>query len=211
MSRKNISIILIDENEIVAEAIRGYLVANGYRVIKVLRSVSDLNKDRNEVVFLNLSYDRNYQSIVNTINRILPYDFAQLLVLSELCLYGGCPEVDDKRVTVLCRRGLRISGRPESIPRPIWALCNQRCDESKTDETGKNRPWNDKIQTLSAREKEILGLIGLGYSSKEIGLRLYISKRTVDCHRTNIIEKTHLSGLSELIRFAIYFRDTFTA
>jgi two-component system nitrate/nitrite response regulator NarL len=56
---------------------------------------------------------------------------------------------------------------------------------------------------LSAREKEILRLIGEGMTSLEIAETLFISKNTVDTHRKNILKKMNLYGKTDLIRFAV--------
>jgi len=56
---------------------------------------------------------------------------------------------------------------------------------------------------LSAREKDILRLIGEGHSSQEIADILSIGKATVDTHRKNIIKKINVHGKTDLIRFAI--------
>jgi two-component system nitrate/nitrite response regulator NarL len=56
---------------------------------------------------------------------------------------------------------------------------------------------------LSAREKEILRLIGEGKTSNEIADVLFISKSTVDTHRKNILKKMNLYGKTDLIRFAV--------
>jgi len=60
----------------------------------------------------------------------------------------------------------------------------------------------EKIQ-LTTREKEILQLIIQEYSSQEIAEKLHISKRTVDTHRINIMEKTNSRTLVGLIKFSI--------
>ena len=60
----------------------------------------------------------------------------------------------------------------------------------------------DKI-TLSNREKEILGLIANGKTSKEISEILYIAKTTVDTHRKNMIRKLNLATGNELVKYAI--------
>lgn len=60
----------------------------------------------------------------------------------------------------------------------------------------------DKI-TLSNREKEILGLIANGKTSKEISEILFIAKTTVDTHRKNMIRKLDLSSGNELVKYAI--------
>ena len=58
-------------------------------------------------------------------------------------------------------------------------------------------------ELLSDREKEILLLICKGLSNQEIGDRLFISKRTVDKHRANILEKTGCKNTANLVVWAI--------
>ena len=58
-------------------------------------------------------------------------------------------------------------------------------------------------ELLSDREKEILLLICKGLSNQEIGDRLFISKRTVDKHRANILEKTGCKNPANLVVWAI--------
>lgn len=59
------------------------------------------------------------------------------------------------------------------------------------------------IQNLTERELEILKLISEGFSNKEIGERLFISHRTVDTHRTNLMKKLNVHNIAGLIRFAL--------
>lgn len=56
---------------------------------------------------------------------------------------------------------------------------------------------------LSEREVEILLLISEGLSNQEIGDKLYISKRTVEKHRANILDKTNCKNTAGLIMYAI--------
>ena len=56
---------------------------------------------------------------------------------------------------------------------------------------------------LTKRETEILKLIADGFSNKEIGEQLYISHRTVDTHRTNLMKKLEVNNIAGLISFAI--------
>lgn len=56
---------------------------------------------------------------------------------------------------------------------------------------------------LSAREKEVLQLIAEGKSSKEIGEILYLSPKTIDVHRNNIMKKIELYTIPELTKYAI--------
>lgn len=59
------------------------------------------------------------------------------------------------------------------------------------------------VQDLSAREREVLALTAEGFSSREIGEKLFISPKTVDTYRSRIMEKLGLAHRSELVRFAL--------
>jgi DNA-binding NarL/FixJ family response regulator len=56
---------------------------------------------------------------------------------------------------------------------------------------------------LSKREREILKLICQGYSNNEISEMLFISPKTVDNHRTNLLSKTSSRNSASLVMFAI--------
>ncbi len=56
---------------------------------------------------------------------------------------------------------------------------------------------------LSDREQEILKLISKGLTSKEIAEELFISPRTVEAHRTNLMQKLQIKNIAGLIRFAL--------
>jgi two-component system response regulator NreC len=56
---------------------------------------------------------------------------------------------------------------------------------------------------LSAREAEILRMIGQGKTSQEIADELFIGKSTVDTHRKNILRKMNAQGKTDLLRYAL--------
>jgi DNA-binding NarL/FixJ family response regulator len=60
-----------------------------------------------------------------------------------------------------------------------------------------------EITELSDREKEIILLICQGHSNVEISEKLFLSKRTVEKHRSNILEKTNTKNTASLVMFAI--------
>jgi len=59
------------------------------------------------------------------------------------------------------------------------------------------------LKDLSSREQEVLALTAEGFSSREIGEKLFISPKTVDTYRSRIMDKLGLSHRSELVRFAL--------
>jgi DNA-binding NarL/FixJ family response regulator len=68
----------------------------------------------------------------------------------------------------------------------------------------KSAPKSKEFHTeLSEREMEILILICQGLSNQEIGDKLFISKRTVDKHRANILEKSESKNTAQLVVYAI--------
>lgn len=60
-----------------------------------------------------------------------------------------------------------------------------------------------KNPTLTKREKEILELIAADFSSQAIAERLFLSKRTVDNHRINLLLKLDVKGSASLVKKAI--------
>lgn len=58
------------------------------------------------------------------------------------------------------------------------------------------------VDLLTAREKEIIKYLSQGLTNTQIGKKLFISPRTVDTHRTNIMKKLDLHNVASLVRFA---------
>jgi two-component system response regulator NreC len=61
----------------------------------------------------------------------------------------------------------------------------------------------DPYHTLTAREREVLQLTAEGHSGIEISERLFISPRTVESHRANLMRKLGVRNQKELIRYAL--------
>jgi two-component system response regulator NreC len=59
------------------------------------------------------------------------------------------------------------------------------------------------LAQLSAREREVMALTVEGFSSREIGEKLFVSPETVDTCRARILEKLGLNRRNELVRFAL--------
>ncbi|HTR81995.1 MAG TPA: response regulator transcription factor [Bacteroidota bacterium] len=56
---------------------------------------------------------------------------------------------------------------------------------------------------LTTREKEILELVSLGLTNQQIAQKLFISSRTIDTHRTNIMHKIGVHDVAHLVRYAV--------
>lgn len=73
-------------------------------------------------------------------------------------------------------------------------LLKQRAEASSQD---------DRLAAISEREREVLAALAEGLSNKEIGDRLFISPRTVDTHRSNLMKKLKVHNLAGLVRLAM--------
>lgn len=62
---------------------------------------------------------------------------------------------------------------------------------------------NERLQSLTGREREVLDCLVIGLSNKNIASTLGISPRTVEVHRAHVMTKMNATSLSHLIRMAI--------
>ena len=61
----------------------------------------------------------------------------------------------------------------------------------------------DPLEALSDRERELLRLVALGHTNREIGERVYLSVRAIEVNRAKLMEKLGVASRPELVRFAI--------
>jgi two-component system response regulator NreC len=61
----------------------------------------------------------------------------------------------------------------------------------------------DSYETLTSREREVLQLVGEGFTNQEIADRLHLSIKTVQSHRAAVMEKLDLRDVTHLVRYAV--------
>lgn len=66
-----------------------------------------------------------------------------------------------------------------------------------------NGTTTSEQENLSKRELEVLHLIAEGYTNAEIAEKLFNSKRTIETHRQNMLEKTRCKNTASLIKYAV--------
>lgn len=62
----------------------------------------------------------------------------------------------------------------------------------------------DIRDSITPREREILGLLSKGHNSKEISGMLFLSPHTVDYHRRQLLKKTNSRNIAQLIGIAYH-------
>ncbi|MFJ6212853.1 response regulator [Streptomyces sp. NPDC092296] len=111
---------------------------------------------------------------------------------------GACgyvlKSVADRDLVEACRAAMR--GESFLYPGAVTALIRTYLDRVRNGEALPER-------MLTAREEEILKLVAEGHSSKDIAQTLFISVKTVERHRANILQKLGLRDRLELTRYAI--------
>jgi DNA-binding NarL/FixJ family response regulator len=93
-----------------------------------------------------------------------------------------------------CRAAMR--GEPFLYPAAVTALIRDYLERARGGEATPKDP-------LTPRELEVVKLIAEGHTSEEIAAQLFISKKTVDRHRANVLEKLGMRNRVQLTRYAI--------
>jgi DNA-binding NarL/FixJ family response regulator len=88
-----------------------------------------------------------------------------------------------------------ISGKKYFSQEAMMEAVNTEISFSTTDDS--------LLKELTKREKEILRLIAQGFSNKQIAEKLFIGFKTVDTHRTNLMNKLDIHNVAGITRFAI--------
>jgi DNA-binding NarL/FixJ family response regulator len=88
-----------------------------------------------------------------------------------------------------------MRGQPILYPGGVQALMRDYLDRARSGEA--------THALLTPREEEILKLVAEAHTNDEIGALLHISKKTVERHRANILEKLGMRDRVELTRYAI--------
>jgi DNA-binding NarL/FixJ family response regulator len=99
----------------------------------------------------------------------------------------------DRDLVEACRATMR--GEPFLYPAGIRALMREYLERLRTGDTHR--------ELLTPREEEILKLVAEAHTNDEIAELLHISKKTVERHRANILEKLGMRDRVQLTRYAI--------
>jgi DNA-binding NarL/FixJ family response regulator len=100
----------------------------------------------------------------------------------------------DRDLVEACRAAMR--GEPFLYPGAVRALMREYVERARKGDV-------ESSEMLTPREEEIVKLVAEAHTNEEIGELLTISKKTVERHRANILEKLGMRDRVELTRYAI--------
>jgi DNA-binding NarL/FixJ family response regulator len=204
------TVILADDHEVVRRGVRSILEAGG--TFKVLAEVADglsavqaVEKHKPALLFLDLSMPRlhglealrqvraaspNTRVLVLSMHNDEPYVIEALRAGAMAYILKGSESTEIARAVAEVVAGRRYLSAPLS-ERAIAALTSRTPDQS------------DPLNALTPREREVLSLAAEGLSTTEMAEKLFISPRTAETHRTNLMQKLGLQSQTDLVRFAI--------
>ncbi len=204
------TVIIADDHEIVRRGLRSLLEAEGS--CRVVADVADglsatqaVDKHKPALLILDLNMPRLHglevlkhvrstspqtRVIVLSMHNDEPYVIAALRAGASAYLLKGSESQEISRALTEVLAGRRYLSAPLS-EWAISALTTRVADAS------------DPLATLSPREREVLQLAAEGHDNPGIAEKLFISPRTAETHRANLMRKLGLQSQTDLVRFSI--------
>jgi DNA-binding NarL/FixJ family response regulator len=205
-----ITFVIADDHEIVRRGIHSLLESDpSYKVVAEvadgLAAVQAVDKHKPHVLFLDLNLPRLHglevlkqvhanqpatKVIVLSMHNDEPYVIEALRGGAAAYLLKG----SDSQEIVKALKETLAGRRYLSAPLSEWAInaLTTRLPDS-----------SDPLATLSPREREVLMLAAEGLGNAEIAEKLFISPRTAETHRANLMRKLNLQSQTDLVRFAV--------
>lgn len=208
----NIKILLVDDHPLVLDSLRGRLNAEpGFTVVGTARSAD---------AAIGLALDHRPNVVLMDIDMpgVNCFDAARRIATTDpnvnlLFLSAFMTDEHIENVLAIGAVGYLLKSEPmDTIVKAIHSAANGKASFSEAVQSrivvGCDRPrFSTKLgvrrSLLTSRETEVLQYVARGLSTKEIAKHMHLSSRTIDNHRTNIMNKLDIHDRVELTRFAI--------
>lgn len=192
--RKGVIMVLtkMDNVEVIGEA------KNGKEFLAML------NSHKPDIVFIDIKMPL-MNGIEATTEAVKRFPFLKIIALSMF----GEEEYLHKMINAGAKGFLLKNSSISEIERALRLVSEgKNCYSDDllgyfTDKFIDNKPKDDDAIKLTRRELEVLSLVAQGHSNNEIADKLFISKRTVDGHKANLIQKTGSKNVVDLLIYSI--------
>jgi two-component system nitrate/nitrite response regulator NarL len=205
---KKISLFIVDDHQMLIDGIKALLQnENEFEIVgEALRSGEALDKLKKQKVDIVIS-DINMPEMSGidlARNLRLTHPEQKILALS---MFGEKTTIVDMMDAGVSGYILKNTGKQELVT-ALKTIASGKTffSQEVSEELKKTDETIDKRYLLTAREREIVKHIAKGMSHTEIGEKLFISPRTVDTHRTNLMKKLEVNSIAELIKLAIQLK-----
>jgi two-component system response regulator NreC len=202
-SESEISVVLADDHNVIRSGLRAMLEAEqGIRVIGEAADAATAQKlasdRRPDVLVLDLNMPGAEPAAdVHGLREAVPETAIVVLTMQS----------DPRRARELLRAGASAYVLKQAAERQLTAAIRAAAEGGSyiDPELGGQvaQLGADPVEALSDRDRELLRLLALGHTNREIGEKLYLSVRAVEVNRAKLLEKLELQTRPELVRFAI--------
>ncbi len=207
-------VIAYDKRPLFLEGLKNVISQlSDYKLVKTFTDFDDLldylNKNNANILITDIEIRRSGPDAIKFLHNKYP-DIKILILTDQLneveifsSLKAGAIGYIDKITTdakELHRALQAVANNEEYFSEPVANLIIQNYVKNlrQGEEISEKKPRN-----LTRREIQILKLISEGLTNKQIADGLFISVRTVETHKNNIMQKLGLKNTAELIKFAI--------
>ncbi|MCK9860064.1 response regulator transcription factor [Paenibacillus sp. ATY16] len=205
--------IIVDDHAMVRSGLR--MLLNGTEDMEVVAEASDGDEGirtalqlKPDVVLMDLSMPQGKDGLTASaeLKELLPDTAILILTMHDDDEYlfraihaGAAGYVLKNAPHEELLTAIRTIARGDAYlyPTATKRLMKEYVDRMQRGESG------DLFHALSEREKEVLSLTAKGYANKEIAEMLVISVKTVETHKSNVMEKLGLKSRPELIKYAM--------
>jgi len=205
MATEVIRIAVVDDHTLFREGLVSLLTKGSQRFQVIWQASSGveflekLEEDFPEVVLMDISMPV-MDGIEATTRAVSLYSGIRIIALS---MYGE-QEYYLKMIQAGAKGFLRKDSDIEEVAQTILKVSQgENCFSQEMLYSLVTQPPVMRDEILSEREIQILGLICHGLSAAEIAKQLFLSKRTVEKHRANILDKTRCRNTANLVAWAM--------
>ncbi len=208
---ENLGILIADDHQIIIDGIKSMLA--GTPLLEVMGEAQNgqealdkiaTNPEKFSVLITDVS-----MPLLSGIElcKSVKDQFPNIKVLI-LSMYSSAPMIRESISAEADGYILKNAGREELL-KALHRIMNDGTYYSEAllpiiyNQISKDHEQKQSLSVLSDRESEILTLIVREYTSEEIAGKLSISKKTVDNHRANILEKTNNKSTIGLVKYAL--------
>jgi two-component system, NarL family, invasion response regulator UvrY len=200
-------VYLIDDHAMLRDGLRVVLQGAGHRVCgetaDITQALADIQRLSPDVLLLDLNLGTRsgfellteLQRRKSTARTIVLTMSAQPRHVAEALQLGAAAYVlKGASANELLRAIDAVMQRRRFLGTDVAQLAVQGLSE---------RDGGDALDSLSARERQIITMVVRGGSSAEIGTQLHLSPKTVDSYRSRLMSKIGVTDVTALVRFAI--------
>jgi DNA-binding NarL/FixJ family response regulator len=209
-----ISILIVDDHHLLRHGLRAMLQSFKKELVFEISEAESGEKalqwlGGHDVAIIMMDYKLEGMNGAETVTRILRFKPGiKILALSNYNEYPVISAMMDAGAMGYVLKSVE----PAQLLTAIRTVLQGRkyyCNEAAltviaaTEETEASKKL--AMYKISARELEVLILIGQGLTNAEIAARLFVNRRTVDTHRQNLLKKMRVKNTAALIRLAAEF------